>query len=167
MMNSEIIVMCLLKPTMCSLMTSLVMSRKFLHMLSTWLRVTIVWPCRASLNFRWYLHESSKVGVQFPSFFFTQMTPHIHRGIKENLEVPHGRAQTGPCNRVIPTMALRSTYIAKSHCSIDWKEARMIKSVQGYWERRTMEAIEIKKSRSSMNLDRGIHPPSVWNWCLT
>ena len=56
-----------------------------------------------------------------------------------------------------------AVHVAKSHHSIDWKEARVVKSVQGYWERRTMEAIEIKKSKSSMNLDRGLHLPSVWN----
>ena len=38
-------------------------------------------------------------------------------------------------------------YVAKSHHSIDWKEAMVVKSVQGYWERRTMEAIEIKRVR--------------------
>ena len=44
-------------------------------------------------------------------------------------------------------------HIAKSHHRNDWKEARMVNSVQGYWERRTMEAIKIK----------GLHLPSVWN----
>ena len=53
--------------------------------------------------------------------------------------------------------------VAKSYHSIDWKEARVVKSVKGYWEQRTMEAVEIKKSKSSMNLDRGLHLPSVWN----
>ena len=54
-------------------------------------------------------------------------------------------------------------HVAKSHHSIDWKEAMVVKSVQGYWERRTMEVIKIKKSKSSMNLDRGLHLPLVWN----
>ena len=36
--------------------------------------------------------------------------------------------------RVTPTMALRSTYIAKSHHSIDWKEAIVVKPVQENWE---------------------------------
>ena len=56
-----------------------------------------------------------------------------------------------------------AVHVAKSHHSIDWEKARVVQSVQGYWERRTMEAIEIKKSKSSMNLDRGLHLPSVWN----
>ena len=55
-------------------------------------------------------------------------------------------------------------HIAKTHYSIDWKASRVVKSVQGYWERRTMETIEIKKSK--MNLDRGLHLPSVWNLVL-
>ena len=68
-----------------------------------------------------------------------------------------------PYRRVTLTMALQSTYVAKSHHSIDCKEARVVKLVQGYWEQRTMEAIEIKTSKSSMNLHRGLHLPSVWN----
>ena len=35
-------------------------------------------------------------------------------------------------------------HVSKSQHSIDWTGARVVKSVQGYWERRTMEAIEIK-----------------------
>ena len=58
-------------------------------------------------------------------------------------------------------------HVAKSHHSIDWKEARVAKSVQRYWERRTMEAIEINKSKSSMNLDRGLHIPRSGTRCLT
>ena len=59
-------------------------------------------------------------------------------------------------------MELRSN-VAKSQCSVDWTEARVEKSVQGYLERRTMEAIVIKRSKSSMNLDKGLLPPLVWN----
>ncbi len=33
----------------------------------------------------------------------------------------------------------------------------------GYWNRRTMEAIYIKKKRQSMNLDCGLHLSPVWN----
>ena len=50
------------------------------------------------------------------------------------------------------------------HVQIVWlKPLLLSKSVQGYWERRTMEAIKIEKSKSSMNLDRGLDLPSVWN----
>ena len=56
-----------------------------------------------------------------------------------------------------------AVHVAKSQHSIDWSGARMVRSVQGYWERRTMEAIEIK---SSMNLDKGLLLPSLWNLVL-
>ena len=55
-----------------------------------------------------------------------------------------------------------AVHVAKSHHSIDWKEARVVKSVQEYWERRTMEAIKIKKSKCSINLDWGLDLSSVW-----
>ena len=56
-----------------------------------------------------------------------------------------------------------AVHVAKSQHSIDWSGARVVRSVQGYWERRTIEAIEIKKSKSSMNLDKGLLLPSLWN----
>ena len=56
-----------------------------------------------------------------------------------------------------------AVHVAKSQHSIDWSGARVVRSVQGYWESRTMEAIEIKKSKSSMNLDKGLLLPSLWN----
>ena len=56
-----------------------------------------------------------------------------------------------------------AVHVAKSQHSIDWSGARVVRSVQGYWERRTVEAIEIKKSKSSMNLDKGLLLPSLWN----
>ena len=36
-------------------------------------------------------------------------------------------------------------HMAKSQHSTDWTEAKVVKSVQGYWEKRTMEAIKIKR----------------------
>ena len=52
--------------------------------------------------------------------------------------------------------------VAKSQHSIVWSGARVVKSVEGYWER-TVEAIEIRRSKSSMNLDKGLLLPSLWN----
>ena len=54
-----------------------------------------------------------------------------------------------------------AVHVAKSQHSVDLTEARVVKSVQGYWERRTIEAIVIKRSKSSMDLDLLL--PSVWN----
>ena len=42
----------------------------------------------------------------------------------------------------------------------------LYRKVTQQWQcglRRTMEAIKIKRRKSSMNLDRGLHIPSIWN----
>ena len=47
--------------------------------------------------------------------------------------------------------------VAQSHHSIDWAEVQLVRSGQGYWEKRlTMETIQIKRSE-------GLCFPSVWN----
>ena len=47
--------------------------------------------------------------------------------------------------------------VVESHHSIDWAEARLVRSGQGYWEKRlTMETIQIKRSK-------GLRFSSVWN----
>ena len=56
-----------------------------------------------------------------------------------------------------------AVHVAKSEHRINWTEAKVVKSVQGYWERRTIEAIKMKKSGSTMNLDQGLQLPTVWN----
>ena len=45
----------------------------------------------------------------------------------------------------------------------EWSGARVVKSVEGYWERRTVEAIEIRRSKSCMNLYKGLLLLSLWN----
>ena len=54
-------------------------------------------------------------------------------------------------------------HVANTNHSIDWVNARVVKTVPGYWERRITEAILIKKSQKPMNLDNGLLLPSVWN----
>lgn len=56
-----------------------------------------------------------------------------------------------------------AVHVSKSHLCIDWEKAKVVRSLQEYWEPRAMEVIEIKRSRSSMNLNRGLNLPSVWN----
>ena len=53
---------------------------------------------------------------------------------------------------------------------IDWNGAQVRKMEANYWRRtieaieiKTIEAIEIKTSSETMNLDRGLQLPSVWN----
>ena len=50
-------------------------------------------------------------------------------------------------------------HVVESQHSIDWSGARVVKSMEEYWERRTVEAIEIRRSKSSMNLDRACYSP--------
>ena len=50
-----------------------------------------------------------------------------------------------------------AVHVAESHHSIDSAEARLVRSGQGYWEKRlTMETIQIKRSK-------GLRFSSVWN----
>ena len=39
--------------------------------------------------------------------------------------------------------------------AIDWKGAKVKQMVANYWRRRTIEAIQIKTSEDTMNLDSG------------
>ena len=59
-----------------------------------------------------------------------------------------------------------AVHVAKNQHSIDWPGAKVMRTVQGYWERRIMEAIEIRRSKRSMNLDKGLLLPSLWNLIL-
>ena len=56
-----------------------------------------------------------------------------------------------------------AAHVAKTQHSIDWSGAKVVRIAQGYWERRTLEAIEINRSRISTNLDKGLLLPSLWN----
>ena len=53
--------------------------------------------------------------------------------------------------------------VARNEHSIDWGNARVVRSVWGYWERRATEAIRIRSCNNSMNLDNGLHLPAIWN----
>ena len=57
-------------------------------------------------------------------------------------------------------------HVANTSHNIDWANARVVKTVPGYWKRRTTEAILIKNSQEPMNLDSGLLLPSVWNFIL-
>ena len=51
----------------------------------------------------------------------------------------------------------------KTQHGIDWNGAQVKKMETNYWKRRTIEAIQIKISSETMNLDSGLQLPSVWN----
>ena len=56
-----------------------------------------------------------------------------------------------------------AVHVDKNEHSIDWGNARVVRSVRGYWERRATEAIRIRSCKNSMNLDNGLHLPATWN----
>ena len=49
-----------------------------------------------------------------------------------------------------------AVHVAKNEHSIDWGNARVVRSVKEYWERRATEAIRIRYCK---NLDNGLHLP--------
>ena len=52
----------------------------------------------------------------------------------------------------------------ESNHTIDWDGARVKRSgMTGYWQRRTTEAIHIKLSEKTMNLDGSLQLPTIWN----
>ena len=52
----------------------------------------------------------------------------------------------------------------ESNHTIDWDGAKVKRSgMTGYWQRRAIEAIHIKLSEKTMNLDGGLQLPTVWN----
>ena len=50
-----------------------------------------------------------------------------------------------------------AVHAQKSQHSIDWEGAKVQATATGYWNRRSMEAIHIRKKGKSMNLDCGLH----------
>ncbi len=54
----------------------------------------------------------------------------------------------------------------KSHHAIVWDGTTVKTSVTRYWQRRTTEAIHIRMSRGTMNLDSGLQLPTMWNLIL-
>ena len=51
--------------------------------------------------------------------------------------------------------------------TIDWKGATVEKRVSDYWQRRTEELIEIRRTIPNMKLDRGLVLPMVWTPILS
>ena len=51
----------------------------------------------------------------------------------------------------------------ESHHSIDWDGATVKRTVTNYWQRRATEAIQIRTSGETMNLDSGLQLSTVWN----
>ena len=56
-----------------------------------------------------------------------------------------------------------AVHVQKSQHAIDWEGAKVQATATGYWNRRTMEAIHIRKKGKSMNLDCGLNLLPMWN----
>ena len=61
-----------------------------------------------------------------------------------------------PRNRIV-------VHAHQSQHAIDWDGAKVKRSVSVYWKRRTTEAIHIRLSVGSVNLDNGLQLPTMWN----
>ena len=57
---------------------------------------------------------------------------------------------------------MASFFAHESNNAIDWDDAQ-VRSVSGHWQRRVTEAIQIKRSRETVNLDGGLQLPTMWN----
>ena len=51
----------------------------------------------------------------------------------------------------------------QSQHAINWDGAEVKRSVSGYWKRRTTEAIHIRLSERTTNLDKDLQLPTMWN----
>ena len=60
-------------------------------------------------------------------------------------------------------MAITCTGTCTALAGIDWMGARVRKREANYRRRRTIEAIQIKTNKDTMNLDSGLLLPLVWN----
>ena len=80
------------------------------------------------------------------------------RTLKVRLSEHKQAVKRGDPKKGITVHALESSHM------IDWDGARVRRSSMiGYWQRRTTEAIHIKLSEKTMNLDGGLQLSTVWN----
>ena len=50
-----------------------------------------------------------------------------------------------------------AVHVQRHQHSINWESARVCATAKGYWDRRTLEAIQTRKEPQSMKLDCGLH----------
>ena len=49
-----------------------------------------------------------------------------------------------------------------ANLSMDWEEARVHGIAHGFWKRRALDALELRKETHTMNLDCGLHLSQAW-----
>ena len=90
------------------------------------------------------------------------MPSNLHRGDQEDAQGETRRAQAG--SEVWRPKERHRSHAHESNCAIDWDGARVKRSsMTGYWQSRTIEAMDIKLSEKTMNLDGGLQLPTIWN----
>ena len=85
---------------------------------------------------------------------------HARTATTPTLVKPRGHKQA--VKRGYPRNGIAVHSHKQSH-ALNWNSAIVKKSVNGYWQRRIMEAIHIKHSGESVNLDNGLQLPTMWN----
>ena len=56
-----------------------------------------------------------------------------------------------------------AVHVQKTNHFINWEGVTVQRRAEGFWLRRTVEAIQIRKATPNMNLDSGLLLPMVWN----
>ena len=56
-----------------------------------------------------------------------------------------------------------AVHVQKTNHHIYWEDTTVQRRAEGFWLRRTVEAIQIRKATPNMNLDSGLLLPRVWN----
>ena len=59
-----------------------------------------------------------------------------------------------------------AVYVQTTEHGINWEGASVRWKGTGFWQRRTAEAIHIRRSNPTMNLDSGLVLPMVWSSIL-
>ena len=80
--------------------------------------------------------------------------------LKDRLSVHRQAVKRGdPKNGIV-------VHVQKTVHSINWEGAIVQGKAVGFWQRRTLEAIRIRRTIPNMNLDGGLLLPMVWNSIL-
>ena len=79
--------------------------------------------------------------------------------------IPHASHDSCHCPWVVMGVEMPCSVQTTEH-GINWEGASVRWKGTGFWQRRTAEAIHIRRSNPTMNLDSGLVLPMVWNSIL-
>ena len=78
------------------------------------------------------------------------------RSLKDRVKEHRYAVKTGNMNNGIAAHAWNSEH------QVDWEAARIRLQEQHYWRRKVLEAIHIRKTKRTSNLDIGLSINSIW-----